>query len=74
MIDLSASPWLTVPEAAAYARRDRHTILDALGDHTLRGHRRGDRGRWRIHVDDLDAWIRGAIAEVQIEQSPRRAS
>lgn len=69
MNDLSASPWLTVPEAAKRARRNRHTILDALACEELRGHRRGDRGRWRVHVDDLDAWVRGELSEVQVGRS-----
>jgi excisionase family DNA binding protein len=66
-------PWLTVRQAAARAQRGRRTILNALDDETLRGYRRGERGRWRIHVDDVDAWVRGEKADVQIAGA-RRAS
>lgn len=55
------SPWMTVDEAAAYARIDRDGLSRVLRSGELVGHRRGERGRWRIHRDELDAWIRGEI-------------
>ena len=68
------SPWMTVREAATYTRRSQRTILTALGDDSLRGHRPGERGRWRVHVDDLDAWVRGERADVQIQRVTRRSA
>jgi excisionase family DNA binding protein len=68
----SPTPWLTVNEAADRARRGRRVILDALADESLRGYRPGEHGHWRIHIDDLDAWVRGERAEVQIQPITRR--
>lgn len=53
------TPWMTVPEVAAYARSSRSDILAALACEELRGHQRVAGGRWRIHRDDVDAWLRG---------------
>jgi excisionase family DNA binding protein len=57
-------PWMTVREAAARSRHHYQYVYDALRLYEssrhkqgLRGHR--PRGRWRIHVDDVDAWIKG---------------
>lgn len=63
-----ASPWMTVQQVVAYTQTSRPTILAALkahetGDgsvHPLKGYRANpDGGRWRIHVQDVDAWVRG---------------
>lgn len=56
------SPWLVVSEAASYSRNDTAVIYGALASGELVGHRRGKRGQWRIHREDLDAWIRGLRA------------
>jgi excisionase family DNA binding protein len=56
--------WLTLNEAAAYARFHRTTLGDAVRAGRLRGYQ-VDGGHWRIHRDDIDAWIRG-------EQAPAR--
>jgi excisionase family DNA binding protein len=67
-------PWLTVKQAAARAQRGERTVLAALADESLRGHRPGERGNWRIHLDDLDAWVRGERADVQIRIPGRRTA
>lgn len=53
------SPWLTTPEAGFYARRHPKTVLRALRTGELRGHQAKANGTWRIHRDDVDAWLRG---------------
>lgn len=53
------SPWLVVPEVQAYARASRHEVIDALNDGSLRGYQRAPGGKWRVHRDDVDAWLRG---------------
>lgn len=63
---MSDSPWLKVPEAADRARCGVSTVLRALAAEELRGYQGGKGGRWRIHVDDLDAWVRGETAEVRV--------
>ena len=58
------SPWMTFKEACEYARVGQQSMYRALRTHELKATqgavRPGTvRGRWRIHRDDLDAWIRG---------------
>lgn len=53
------TPWKVLPEVQAYARMGRSEILAALNDGSLRGHQTKAGGRWRVHRDDIDAWLRG---------------
>lgn len=54
------SPWLTVDEARAYARCGRQQMYRALHTGELVGtQRKRPQGTWRIHRDDLEAWLRG---------------
>jgi excisionase family DNA binding protein len=66
------TPWLTALEATHYARRHINTINRALRSGELRGNQTARRGRWLIHRDDLDAWIRGEVADVQVPKVTRR--
>lgn len=54
------SPWLTVPEAAAYAKAGQSTIRRAIANGALPAGRVGEgpRGDARIHRDELDTWLR----------------
>lgn len=61
---MSEGPWLSPLSASEYALCSVKTILAALRDGTLRGYQRKPGGTWRIHQDDLDAWIRGQDAPV----------
>lgn len=56
------TPWMTVPEVAAYARSSRTEVLEALTDESLRGSQVKPGGKWRVHRDDVDAWLRGLPA------------
>lgn len=62
------SPWLTVAEAVTYTKRAKTTVHEALRDGSLLGSqpmRNGKPlagGKWLIHRDDLDRWVRGEIA------------
>ena len=51
--------WLKVQEAAWLARDSCNTIRHALESGELRGYQRKKGGRWRIHRNDLDAWMKG---------------
>lgn len=51
--------WFSTEQAAEYAGRHRKTILNALVAQELRGSQRAAGCTWRIHRDDLDAWLRG---------------
>lgn len=66
----AASPWMNVAEAAAYARMSPEEIGRACRTGELHGTQRRDGGRWRIHVDNVDAWLLG---EPQSHQAPRLA-
>lgn len=68
------SPWYEVPEAAQYARRHPQTIKNALRDGSLRGSQTVKNGKWLVHRDDLDAWLRGEIADVVPPRITRRKS
>lgn len=69
---MNDSPWRTPQEAADYARKSRDTVLDACRAQELRAYQSGRNGRWTIHVEDLDAWVRGEVADVQIPVVTRR--
>lgn len=69
---MTADPWLTAPEAAARGRAGLSEVLRALAAEELRGYQRTKGGKWRIHVDDLDAWVRGETAEVRVPAVTRR--
>lgn len=51
--------WLTTEQAAARAQRHEQTVRKALEAGELHGTQRKAGGRWRIHVDCLDAWCGG---------------
>ncbi|MEV4604829.1 helix-turn-helix domain-containing protein [Amycolatopsis sp. NPDC049253] len=59
MAETTVSPWMGTPEGATYTGRHAKTLLKALRRGELLGYQNGPRGSWRIHRDDLDAWIRG---------------
>lgn len=55
----AADPWMTVAEAADYARVSRHTLLDNLRAGACQGAKVTDRpqGRWRVRRSWVDAWL-----------------
>lgn len=57
--DLEGRIWHTTAQAAVYAECHPQTILSALQAGELKGSQRKAQGRWRIHRDDLDKWLRG---------------
>jgi excisionase family DNA binding protein len=52
------SPWLTTREAADYSRFNVSHINRSLRAGDLLGYQATRTGKWKIHRDDLDAWIR----------------
>lgn len=55
---MTGSPWLTVAQACERAQLSRKTVMNALHDGQLIGHQlTTPGGRWRIHIDALDAWL-----------------
>lgn len=60
------SPWMTVQDVATYSDHHPDYVYDELhlfeatqGRKGLRGYQRDVRAKWRIHHDDVDAWVRG---------------
>ncbi|MCP2168109.1 helix-turn-helix domain-containing protein [Goodfellowiella coeruleoviolacea] len=56
------SPWFPQPavkNAAEYAGCHPKTLLAALQSGECKGYQAKARGRWRVHKDDVDRWIRG---------------
>ncbi|MGV9714448.1 helix-turn-helix domain-containing protein [Rhodococcus pyridinivorans] len=58
---MTASPWITVQEAAAYARVNTHTIYNALRAGDLEGFQINGKASnpWLTTAEAIDAWIRG---------------
>lgn len=70
----AVSPWLTVAEAAAVARRHAETVRSALKAGELHGHRKTTRGQWRVHIDSVTAWIEADDPAVAAITSARLCS
>ena len=54
-----ARKWLSVEEAAFVTGVSSTELYEALRSHELPGSQRRKNTKWRIHVDDLDTWMRG---------------
>lgn len=66
---MTDTPWRTTAQAAEYAHCHKVTILRRLEAGELKGHQVKFGGRWLIHRDDLDAWIRGESNVTPIRKS-----
>jgi excisionase family DNA binding protein len=64
--------WVNPAQASEHTGWSTDTIGDALRSGELRGHQRTPGGRWRIAIEDLDAWMRGEKADVEIPIVTRR--
>lgn len=49
--------WLSTIDAAAFAGCHDQTVRKALEAGELHGFQRKTRGRWRVHIDCLNAWL-----------------
>lgn len=58
-MNLDEPVWLDTAKAAQRADRHVITVRRALEADQLHGSQRTAGGRWRIHVDCLDAWVAG---------------
>jgi excisionase family DNA binding protein len=56
--DAPATPWLTVPQAAARAQCGTGSVYDAIATGKLKAVRLGV--RLRVHVEWVDAWLAAA--------------
>ena len=66
------TPWLTLTEASNYARCSPAHLRMALKAGSLHGSQAGNRGRWIVHRDALDAWLKGEPQNVPVPQVTRR--
>lgn len=62
---MSIRLWLNTAQAADHAGCHPVTVRKALEAGELHGAQRTTAGRWRIHVDCLDAWCGGEQCEHQ---------
>lgn len=51
--------WMSITEVVGYSGVNSSTVGDALRDGSLRGWQVVRGGKWRVHRDDVDAWLRG---------------
>ena len=69
------SPWMTVPEAAKYARRGHGAIYTACRTGELVATQTYEpRGTWIIHRDAIDDWIRAASNRKPAKRQGRAGS
>lgn len=68
---MDTNEYLTAPEVARILRASLGCVQRWLLSGRLRGVRRGERGRWLVTRDDLDAFL--ANPEVKAEVPKRRA-
>lgn len=54
--------WFNTSQAADYTGYHATTVRGALESGELVGSQRKPNGRWRIHKDELDAWLKGEAA------------
>ncbi len=57
--DFTGRLWFTTRQAGAYATYSPTTVLRACESGELKAYQKSPGSRWRIHRDDLDAWMRG---------------
>lgn len=62
MTSLNDRIWFSTEQAAEYAGCNVQTIRKAAASGALTAGQRSVKGRWRIHRDALDAWLRGDAA------------
>jgi excisionase family DNA binding protein len=55
------SEWMTVTEAAAYARCHRETVAVALRDGELVGAHRKKGAHWKVQATAVDSWLSGGV-------------
>jgi excisionase family DNA binding protein len=60
--DVASRIWYDTKQAGQYSGWSSKTVVRALRDGSLKGHQTSAGHRWRIHRDDLDAWLRGESA------------
>ncbi len=56
------SPWLTLDEAAAYAKLSQATITRARKSGALRGYKVSSKKLWRFNVADVNRWLESGAA------------
>lgn len=57
-----ARVWLTVDEARQRTGVSKTELYEALQTGDLAGTQRNKNAKWRVHIDDLDAWMRRGSA------------
>jgi excisionase family DNA binding protein len=55
--DTPTSPWLTLEEAATYAKLSTASITRARKSRALTGYKVQGKKLWRFNVTDIDRWL-----------------
>lgn len=53
------TPWLSLREAANHVGHHYSTIWRGLKSGDIHGHQRYGGASWRVHIESLEAWMRG---------------
>lgn len=61
--------WLSVAQVAEHAGRHPVTVRTALSSGALHGYQRKAGASWRVHVDCVEAWLRGSTCPCVVETS-----
>jgi hypothetical protein len=62
---MSTRIWVNTAQAADHAGCHPDTVRRSLEDGSLHGTQRKANGRWRIHINCLNAWCAGAQCDHQ---------
>jgi len=65
MTTINLRIWHSTQTAADYAGCHPTTVRKACEDSSLHGSQRTTKGRWRIHIDCLNAWVSGQKCDHQ---------
>lgn len=78
MSSTAPGPWLSLRDAASHVGHHRSMLFRALKVGELHGHQRYPGASWRVHIDAIEAWIRGdetaAACGCTQQQDPRPAA
>jgi excisionase family DNA binding protein len=53
-----ARVWLNVDEASQRTGVSKTELYEVIKKGELKAYRRKENAKWRIHIDDVDAWMR----------------
>lgn len=61
-VEVITRQWLTVDEVRQMSGEGRTRVYQALQEGELVGRQRTPRGKWRVHVEEVDRWMRRGVS------------